>query len=129
MVVLFLALWVPFETALTVVNGMSDVWPFWILISAVVVVFGLLFVGGARRVVGPGRSAVPRPRRTGWTGADLLMSVTVALTLTIGIVGSSGVRGNLPALVLVGLLASLPMVVVACVRHWWRPRAAARATG
>jgi hypothetical protein len=127
LVLLYLVLWVLMETTLTVVIGMSDGWPFWVLIGAAAV-FVLLFVGLFRLAGGLGRSTDSRRSRHRWTRRDTVLMVILWLTIVIGLMGSHEFKGNLPALALVGLLASLPMTVVACAYvWWWRPRAAARA--
>lgn len=127
MVVAFLVLWVAMETALTVSNGMSDVWSRWPFLGAAVVSV-LLFVGLFRLAGGRGWSAAFRDKGQRWTRGNTIMMVIIGLTIVIGLGGSHGFRGNLPALVLVGLLAALPMVVAVVVYlWWWRPRAAVRA--
>jgi hypothetical protein len=127
MAVLALVAWPLVASAGTVALGMRKSWPFWAAFAplvAAVIAFGVL----ARAVVGPGWTRFLGIRRTEYSRLDAAGMVVHFVGLMVIIVVGNEAKGDLPALVLGGLLAGVPLVVWSgAVRWWWQPRAAARA--
>jgi len=88
------------------------------------VMLAVLLALMVRTIAGPGYSGRPRsPTVTGW---DLLLMVCNAAGLLIGRIGVAAWRGDLPALLVVGLVAAAPLTVAVALRFWWwLPRVAA----
>jgi hypothetical protein len=114
---------VAFAVAMTVVFGMVGSWRLPIAVAAVFVMWVVLFALMVRTIAGPGYSGRPRsPAITGW---DLLLMVCNAAGVLIGASGVDAWRGDLPALLVVGLVAAAPLTVAVAVRSWWgSPRVA-----
>jgi hypothetical protein len=125
LVVACLVLYVALVVALTVVNGMVESW-FPAAVVAVLLVVALVFVLVARSIAGPGWRRYLAHRSTGLRAWDLLFFAANGVGIAIGTVGAIERRGDLPALLVVGLVAAAPVTVVLAVRFWWwLPRVAA----
>jgi hypothetical protein len=88
-------------------------------VVAVVVVVALIFVLAARTIAGPGWRRYLGRRSTGFSRWDLLFGAANGLAVAIGAIGATGRRGDLPALLVIGLVAALPVSAVGAVRFWW----------
>ena len=125
--VALLATWVPYVTASTVVIGMAAGESAIPVLGVLVVVFAVAFPALARLLAGPGWSRFARSGTPPGTWSLVWSGVITWLGLMIGILGSRVAGADPPALVLVGLLASLPLVVAVVVRRrWWRSLVGAR---
>jgi hypothetical protein len=121
LLVAYLVVYVALSVALTVTYGMTRS-PLSLLLLAVII--GTTAVLGAvlLRVIGGPEwrrlaSAIRQHYRS--AGFDLPSTVCSFLTILIVVMAGSQVKGNLPALLLGGIVAAAPLVVLTAARRQW----------